>query len=180
MTEEIWKPIKGYEKSYLISNYGRVKSLDRIAITVDGVMRHYKGKILSTTPNKHRGYVAVKLSDSNRRISEVIDVHRLVALHFLPNPNNLPVVNHRDCKRSNSHVDNLQWVTVSENLTYKGAHLRAGESRKKKVFQYSMDGEYIRSYSWASEAAQDGFYPNCITQACCGFKPHYRGFKWTY
>ena len=180
MTEEVWKPIKHYEKCYMISNYGRVKSLDRISITIDGVIRHYKEKILSVNPNKHRGYVSVRLSNPITKKTDFVDVHRLVALHFLANPNDLPVVNHRDCRRDNNHVDNLEWVTVSENLTHEGAHLRAGESRRKKLFQFTMEGEFIRSWSWATEAQEAGFYPHSITKACLGEIPHYRGYRWSY
>jgi len=180
MKIEIWKMIMGFEGRYMISNFGRVMSLGRILHAKDGSIRHYKDKFLKTKPNKFRGYTSVRLCHNNYKNYDHVDVHRLVALHFIPNPDNLPVVNHRDCNRANNHIDNLEWVSVSQNLTHKNAHLRAGESRRKKVYQFTMEGDYIRAWSWANEAVIEGFYPHCITKACLGIIPQYRGFKWTY
>ena len=148
MTEEIWKPTKGYEKCYMISNYGRVKSLGRILHAKDGSIRHYKDRILSLKQKKGHGYVTVRLFEKDWKKSKHVDVHRLEALHFIPNPENHPVVNHRDSQRSNNYVDNLEWVTISSNLKHNGSHLKEGEKRRKKVFQFTMEGEFIRSWSW--------------------------------
>ncbi|MUP45380.1 hypothetical protein E0K83_06425 [Gramella sp. BOM4] len=180
MNEEIWKPIKGYENRYLISNWGRIKSLGRTIHAKDGSIRNYKDRMLSLKPNKSRGYISVRLCKKDWRQWGQIDVHRLVALHFIPNPDGHPVVNHKDCNRSNNHIDNLEWVSISTNLTHEDAHLRAGKSRRKQVYQYTLNGEFIRSWSWASETALEGFYPNCVTKVCGGFKPHYRGYFWSY
>lgn len=180
MIIEKWKMIIGFEGRYMITNFGRVISLGRILHTKDGRICHYKDKFLKTTPNKFRGYTSVRLCHDNYKDYEHVDVHRLVALHFIPNPDNLPVVNHLDCNRANNHYKNLEWASLSRNMTHKNAHLRAGVKRRKKVFQYTLDGDFIRSWSWASETAEEGFSPNCVVKACCGFKPHYRGFLWSY
>jgi len=180
MTKEIWKPITGFENRYLISNWGRVMSLGRILHAKDGSIRHYKNRILSLKPKKNHGYVAVRLYGPECKISKHINVHRLVALHFIPNPEGYPVVNHLDCRKDNNHINNLEWVDISTNLTYKNAHLKAGEKRRKRVFQYTMDGEFIRTWSWAKEAQEVGFYPHSITKVCLGEIPHYKGYLWSY
>lgn len=180
MIIEIWKMIIGFEGRYMISNFGRVISLGRILHAKDGRTCHYKDKFLKTNPNKSSGYTSVRLYYENGKNYKHVDVHRLVGMHFIPNPGNLPVVNHRDCRRDNNHINNLEWVSISQNLTHKNAHLRAGESRRKKVYQFTMDGDFIRAWSWANEAEIEGFYPKCITKACLGIIHQYRGFKWTY
>lgn len=110
--EEIWKDIKGYENWYQISSFGRVRSLDRTVYFKNGKSkRDYIGKILKQ--KYHNGYAMVNLN-MNKDL-KVLYVHRLVAEHFLENPNNLPVVNHIDGIKSNNNVLNLEWCTYSEN-----------------------------------------------------------------
>ena len=111
MTEEIWKSVPGYEGLYEVSNTGRVRSVDRYVVDSLGNRRFYKGKVLS--PGKDRcGYLFLVLQ--GRRFS----IHRLVAQAFIPNPDNLPQVNHRDENPSNDNVDNLEWCTAKYNSNY--------------------------------------------------------------
>lgn len=96
---EVFKDIKGCN-GYQISNYGRVWSAKR-------------NRYLALTPN-NRGYLQVKvIANNGKRKNEL--VHRLVALHFIDNPENKPEVNHIDRNKENNSVDNLEWVTHSEN-----------------------------------------------------------------
>ena len=113
--EEIWKDIKGYEGYYQISNYGNVKSLERIVTRKDGIIQVRKERIMSKRFTTD-GYVAAKLNVN--RMSKSIAVHILVATHFIPNPNNYPEVNHKDCNRTNNRVDNLEWCTHQQNVEY--------------------------------------------------------------
>jgi hypothetical protein len=106
---EIWKKIEGYEGLYEISNYGRVKSLERI--TKWGVANILtKDTILEP---KASPYCRVGLCKDN--IQKLKSVHRLVAIAFIPNPNNYPVVMHLDDDPQNNHVSNLQWGTRAMN-----------------------------------------------------------------
>lgn len=99
---EIWKEIKGYNGRYYVSNYGRLKSL-------------YKGvKIIR--PGNVNGYMSVVLHDNTVRKTRTI--HRLVGIYFIPNPDNLPQINHKDFNRSNNHVDNLEWCTNRYNVNH--------------------------------------------------------------
>lgn len=123
MIEE-WRDIKGYEGFYQVSNLGRVRSLDRYKNQVSKRGRIYPafcpGRILKQT---YRGnYLRVNLYHlSGNGISyngESFSVHRLVAEAFIPNPNNLPCINHKDENKENNCVDNLEWCTYKYNSNY--------------------------------------------------------------
>lgn len=116
--EEIWKDIQGYEGLYQISNYGRVKSLERIVRKSNGVLQPRQERIMAKRVSTD-GYYIAKLSRDGH--SKSIAIHRLVASHFIPNPNNLPEVNHKDFDRTNNHVDNLEWCTHLDNIKYSWA-----------------------------------------------------------
>ena len=112
---EIWRDIKDYEGFYQVSNLGRIKSLDRVVINVNGKKSLYKGKVLSIHYDKN-GYVKVCLNKNNKR--RKFSVHRLVAEAFIPNPNNYPEVNHIDEVKTNNKVSNLEWCTSEYNKSY--------------------------------------------------------------
>ena len=107
-------------------------------------------------------------------------VHRLVAELFVDNPHNHNVVNHIDENRSNNKAENLEWTTHAKNLAHKGAFQRGREKIKKKIFKYSLDNEFIRTYAYAKEVLNDGYRPNSVTQVCLGYKNTHYGFYWRY
>jgi|HubBroStandDraft_2_1064218.scaffolds.fasta_scaffold00002_112 hypothetical protein len=109
MEQEIWKDIAGYEGYYQVSNMGRIKSLER---KVHGRRGLLKEMMLGLYPN-HRGYLLVLLSKGN--LKNRLIVHRLVAQHFIPNPENKPEVNHKDGNKQNNSDWNLEWFTRLEN-----------------------------------------------------------------
>lgn len=122
--EEIWKDIKGYEGYYQVSNLGRIRSLDRYIATVGNPsgQRLIRGKILRPSKrvmsNGKDGYYSVTLY--KRGVDTLFNVHRLVAETFIPNPNNLPCVNHKDENKHNNMADNLEWCTIGYNNKYSG------------------------------------------------------------
>ena len=127
MFEEVWIDIKGYEGLYQISNYGRVKSLQRV--TVDG--KHIKEKLLKSGLNKPN-YKFVILRKNGVSYNNMI--HRLVAEHFISNPNNLREVNHIDGNKHNNHISNLEWVSSSENRQHAmDMQLHKGNNLNKNV-----------------------------------------------
>lgn len=109
---EVWKDIKGYEGIYQISNYGRVKSLGRTIITAHYRQWHEE-RILAICNVDRNGYQGYCLRKNGQ--NKIMTAHRLVAEHFLDNPLNKPEVNHLDEDKANNHIDNLAWVTSSEN-----------------------------------------------------------------
>lgn len=113
MNNEIWKPIKGYDGIYEISNFGRVKSLERkvYANFKFGKTRTYKERILK--PGIVNGYKQVKLRDNSNKI---VYVHRLVAEAFINNPKNYNTVNHKNGNKQDNRVENLEWCTQKENV----------------------------------------------------------------
>ena len=117
---EIWRDIKGYEGKYQISDLGRIKSF------------YGKEKILNPKPDKD-GYLVIGLCNNSTRKFHLI--HRLVAETFIPNPNNLPEVNHKidDYEhRSDNRVENLEWCTREYNCNYGNRNVKISESNKGK------------------------------------------------
>lgn len=104
MDGEIWRDIAGYEGLYQVSNKGRIKSL-----------RWKEDRLLRTTLDSHY-YPKTNLCKDHVQLTYL--VHVLVATAFIPNPENKPVVNHKDCNKENNCVENLEWVTYSENLVH--------------------------------------------------------------
>ena len=125
---EEWRSIPGYEGLYEVSNLGRVRSLDRYVKYSNGMIHLHKGKVLS--PGKDTdGYLKVVLN-CNRKC-KTITVHRLVALTFIPNPDNLPIINHKDEDKTNNSVDNLEWCTQQYNLNYNDVQKRKSQRMKE-------------------------------------------------
>lgn len=119
MTEE-WRPIVGYEKYYEVSNFGRVRSLDRIITRKNRWNKIseflLKGKILTGRIRKNGYYNVIMCSENTNRFE--MSIHRAVGLTFIPNPENKKTVNHKDGNKGNNHIKNLEWSTHSENLKH--------------------------------------------------------------
>jgi len=115
MIEE-WKPVVGFEESYEVSNLGRVRSFDRVrplrSRSGNMTEKRFKGRVLYQGFN-NKGYVMAYLCLYAKR--KACTVHRLVAQAFIPNPYNLPEVNHKDGNKENNTVENLEWSTVADN-----------------------------------------------------------------
>jgi len=112
---EVWKDIKGYEGHYQVSDLSRVKSLSRVVKSRVGVFGTKKEIILKTFKNGD-GYLKYKLCINGKEKSVIS--HRLVANEFLENPFNKPQVNHKNGIKDDNRVDNLEWVTSSENVIH--------------------------------------------------------------
>ena len=178
--EEIWKDIDGFEGLYQISNYGRIKSLGRPGkgygdkYTVDRIIKDIRCT---------NGYRSAFLNKNGVR--HVRLVHRLVAMAFIENPNNLPQVNHKDEDITNNRADNLEWCTPKYNANYGSRNIRCYESNRKHfkpVYQLDIDcGMIIRWWDSIRSAANGlNICEEQIIRVCKGTNKTAGGFKWMY
>lgn len=176
----MWKQITGYEGYYEVSDAGMVRSVDRYITDVNGVTRLLKGSEMklseSVQKDRAEGYPVVNLRKNNTSL--VTPVHVLVAKAFIPNPNNLPTVNHIDGNKKNNRVENLEWASYAENNTHALIHgLR--HPRGNMVDQYTIDGKYIATYKSACEASRETGFSRCGISHCLnGRSRQSSGFVW--
>lgn len=167
MNNEVWKDIKDYEGHYQVSNQGRVKSLKRV-----------KEQILKPGRDKD-GYLFVILYKNNKM--KYCFIHRLVAQSFIPNPQNLPQVNHKNEDKTDNKVDNLEWCDSKYNNNY-GTHIqRQAEKLSKPVLQYTKTGEFVREWKSTMDVKRNLGYSQSHISDCCNEKrKSANGFVWRY
>ena len=146
--KEIWKDIPGYEGLYQVNQWGDIFSFytnKKLKYRIEkGGYKHY---ILRKNKKQHK-----------------MTAHRAVALAFIPNPNNYPVVNHKDENPSNCYVSNLEWCTYQYNAIYNDAHIKRGNHLSKRVYQYNLNGELIREFNSVHEVERE---LNCLSGNIC-------------
>ena len=185
---EIYKTIEGYE-DYEVSNLGNVRSLN--------YRKTNKEKVLK--PTLCRGYEQVCLCKN--KIKKMYKVHRLVAQAFIPNPNNLPQVNHKDENKANNMVwvnedgsidydkSNLEWCTASYNVNYGTSIERARQKmlgrfgkeckNSKPICQYTKDGDFVRKWDCSMDARRELGYKH-ISDCALGKRKTCGGYVWKY
>lgn len=194
---EEWKPINDYP-NYMISNLGRVKSVERTCTTKNRwgeIERVVNEKILKTTSGKD-GYIKVVLCKNSK--AKTFLVHRLVATHFIPNPENLPCVNHRDENPSNPTYTNLEWCSHKYNSNYGTSKERISEKHIGKILtsehkskiaeghnvsiiQYDKDMNLITIWASGKEAEMaTGISAGNISHVCKGKRKTAGGCIWKY
>ena len=182
---EIWKDIEGYENKYQISNLGRVKSL----YLINRQATIPREKILSPGHNL-QGYLFVTLS-KNGKLSKHLSIHRLVAKHFIPNPNNYPVVNHINGIKTDNCVENLEWCTQKYNIqqSYKNGQQKPtwkGKTGKLsplsiKINQYDLDNNFIKKWDCLRDVQRElNIFASDISKCCKGVKKTAGGYRWRY
>lgn len=174
---EIWKPIKGY-KGYEISNFGNIKRFGRLLKL--SAWNNYKVIRLRSNGNEKTMYV-----------------HRLVAMTFIPNPSNKPMVNHIDGNKLNNNSENLEWCTKQENEIHAWTHgmkekIRETSKRnleiarqfihnKKAIVQMDVDGNVVKIWDSASDAMKiTGIDSSGISKCCNGKLKIVGGYKWRF
>lgn len=174
---EEWKDIEGYNSTYQVSNLGNVRSL-----------KFGKSKLL-VLGLRGSGYLNVVLCKNGKRITH--SVHRLVAEAFLPNPNNLPQVNHKDENKQNNCVDNLEWCTAGYNINYGTRTERIKQNRTNKqgikhhnskpINQYTKDGELVKRWECARDIEKEiGVSHTNISDCANGKQKTAKGFIWRF
>ena len=171
---ETWKSIKGYEGLYEINILGVVKSLKRNIIK---------------KPLLDRGYLKYYLYNGSKYRYEY--AHRLIAIAFIPNPNDYPVINHKNGDRSDNRIDNIEWCTQSWNIEHgykilgRKCYLLGKKGIKSifsvKVSQYSLNGVYLKTWDCIADAERELNMPRGKIGMCCvGSRKTTGGFTWKY
>ena len=154
--KEIWKDVEGYEGLYQISNLGKVRN---------------KNQLIKSFPDK-LGYRNVFLFKSNKKQTKKL--HRLVAQAFIENPNNYPIINHKNGIKNDNRIENLEWTTYKNNSIYA---VKNGLIKTKKV----MCLETHKIYESIKEASKEvGVFDGHITKVCKGQRKTTGGFHWAY
>ena len=156
MKQEIWKPIKGYEGSYEVSNLGNVRSLARVITYMqDGKPRTRQIHPKLLKPIKvTNGYLHVNLKGVNLP-NRYFSVHRLVATAFIQNPDNLPQVNHINENREDNRANNLEWCGAAYNVRYGKRALKLKKARREKyphkIEMVDKSGKVVRVFENPAE-----------------------------
>ena len=182
---ENWKDIKGYEGFYQVSDCGNVRSLERDVYCQDGTFHHHvEEKILVSCVNG-RGYANVNLYKNGKRKN--ILIHRLVAMAFIPNPENKPMINHKDENPLNNCVDNLEWCTASYNANYGTRNERIIQNHRRYKFGDSPRAKAIfceelnKKFDCIASAQEElGICGSSICNACKGKQKTAGKFHWKY
>ncbi len=171
-----WVPVHEYEGLYEISeSLGKVRSLN-----YNGTGRV---KILKAL-NCRGGYVQVRLYKNKKWKCFILS--RLVAEHFVPNPLNLPQVNHKNEDKTDNRACNLEWCSAKYNNNYGTRTKRAAKAlrnhvkKSKPVLQYTLDGELVREWPSARECERNGFESKNISACCLGKRKSHKGFVWCF
>lgn len=176
--KEIWKAIPDYEGYYEVSDTGKVRSITRTIIDSNGRSYTYKGQ--EKSPSIVRGYYRIQLSKNG--ITKAYFIHRLVALAFLPNPNNLPIINHKDENPLNNNVDNLEWCTQEYNNAYGTKNERQSLTKSHPVIMCDKNTHKpIREFINARVAAEHfNGTPSNINVVLKGKGKSAYGYWWKY
>lgn len=170
--EEIWRDIVGFN-NYQVSNLGNVRSVKF-------------GKIVLLKPSSCGRYTIVTLFKNGER--HYRSVHRLVSEAFIPNPDNLPFVNHKDENTHNNIASNLEWCNAKYNCNYgkrlsKIAYSLTGKNiplKYKGVVQIDDCGRIVGEYESLKETKKNGYNPGTICNCLKGRQKTAYGFKWEY
>lgn len=167
MNDIEWKDVVGYEGLYQISNRGEVKSFVR------------KGGDELKQAVDHQGYKSVVLCKD--KVKKRFKIHKLVSKAFIPNLDNLPVINHKDENKNNNKTSNLEWCDYSYNNSYGSKPKIQTEKLGKKINQLDKQGNFIEMWDSALLIQKHLSINNSnIIQCCKGKRKTAGGFIWRY
>lgn len=188
--EETWKDVVGYENLYEVSSFGRIKSKGKTVTYSQGKMVEYPSVIRKIEVHKLNGYCYIGFRLNKK--SSKHRVHRLVAIAFIPNPKNLPQINHKDFNKTNNHVGNLEWCDAFHNQQHaqikpnrKFQRHRLGMSGDKSVHSKPVlcfkDKVFIKEYVSATFAMKDTqVHQSKISAVCLGKRKSAGGYIWKF
>lgn len=184
--EEIWRPVKRLNNLYEVSNLGNVRSISRTCIDSKGRKQHIQGKILAKDLGIYKQYYYVRIHVKGVFNGRIM-IHKLVAETFIPNPNNLPCINHKNENKLDNRVENLEWCDHKYNTNYgtciqrRSFNSRNQEWRSCKILQLDLNGNVLAEYPSFKEAQrQIGHSYSNIWQACNKKVKTAYGYKWKY
>lgn len=178
-----WRDVKGLEGKYKVSEKGVVAMLPKFLKGKDNSLRFMPLKAMKRTQNP-LGYWMVSLP-KNGRINGVF-LHRIMAEAFIPNPDNLPFINHKDENPANYSLDNLEWCTQKYNVNYGTCKQKMSEKHinnhllSKRVLQCDMQGNLIKEWPSIAEATRDEYSRAPISKCCNGHIASYKGYIWKF
>lgn len=155
-----------------------VNGFENYQVTDDGRVWSKKHKKWLKLFSNNVGYLQVYLSKNGKQ--KWFKIHKLVAEAFIPNPNGYKEINHKDDNKENNVVENLEWCDRSHNMLWNGLSAKISEKLKKKVYQYTIDGNLIKIYESSKDAAKYGFNSSCISNCCYGRVLTHKGYKWSH
>lgn len=175
--QEVWKTYPEFP-FIEVSNFGRVRTKDRYVRNGKNSKRLVKGRILKQQLNK-KGYMYVHINVNGKIVNRY--VHRMVAVCFLPNPNGLPEVNHKDNDRTNNAVSNLEWCTSQYNLDYKkNFGTSPAQVQGRSVFAVDLNNGRVLRFETRSEAMRQlGVNTGDISRVLKGKLNQIRGYWFT-
>lgn len=180
---EHWKTIEGTDGKYSVSSLGRVRRNEHYTeVKPNNSVVYYKERLLKGYLDQE-GYVVYYIQMANGKAATKKS-HRLVAEAFIPNPDNLPCVNHKDENRSNNSIENLEWCTTEYNNNYGTRKEKLRKTSGIRVAQYTTDGKLIKIWNSMQEASESFGCKTTVSirRVCKGAKGRntYRGFVWKY
>lgn len=176
---EVWKDVPGYENYYIASNLGRVASLNRSYINSKGVTIPLKPSIIRSNDGGS-GYHYVTLCKD--KVHNKLLRHRVIALTFLDNPENKPLVDHINGDKTDCRVENLRWATYSENMHNETTLQKFKESfcAKGRTIVCLKNNKLVKIYQYPGESKQDGFCPGNVIKACDHIYQQCNGYQFMY
>lgn len=176
---EEWRPIKGYEGLYVVSNLGRIAFLGRVVKNGNGE-RNIPPRLLEIK-HKKNGYFYVDLWSNNKGHHSY--VHRIIAQAWIDNPNNFTQIDHINGNRLDNSIGNIRWCSYAMNNDNPISRQRHAASRvkdKSKSVEIACikDNTLIKVYPYAAIAAKDGFSATCIRLCLNGKMNSHKGFTW--
>lgn len=163
--KEIWKKVNLYGKEYFVSNTGIIKN------KYNKILKPYLS-------SGNYGYIIVRENSHNHHIR----IHKLVAQTFIPNPDNLPQINHIDGNKLNNAISNLEWITCSENIKHAiNNNLYKPKGTPTKIHQYDLNHNFIKTWNKMSDVEKEYNVSHTALRFCClGKIKTCAGYIWRY